>query len=134
MRRLLTQAFGGIARGKRFNRRAGDLGERIAERHLHARGHRLLERNWHSHTGEIDIISALPDGTIVFTEVKTRRGEEHGTPIEAFDDIKQGQVARVADDYIRMWRLERRPVRFDVIGVTVDERGVAAVEHIEGVD
>jgi putative endonuclease len=105
----------------------------MAERHLWHRGHRILERNWTSSRGEIDLISALPDGTIVFTEVKTRRGVEHGDPLEAVTEQKSEQVMRVAQDYLRMWQMEDRPVRFDAIGVLVDESDGVSLEHIEGI-
>ncbi len=134
MLRSLSRALAALGPGKRHNRDVGRLGERLAARHLVKKGHRILERNWRSRTGEIDLISALPDGTIVFTEVKTRRGEQHGAPLEAVNDAKFQQVMRVAQDYLRRWRLEQRPVRCDLIGITVPREGGAPVlEHIEGV-
>lgn len=123
-----------LARATRANKDIGRLGERLAARHLTRRGHRILARNWRTRSGEIDIIAAAPDGTIVFCEVKTRLGEEHGTPLEAVDEAKQRQVMRVADDYIRRWRLERRPVRFDIIGITWPPgRRKPEIEHLEGI-
>ena len=46
---------------------------------------------------------------------------------------KRRQVMRVAQDYIRRWRLERRPVRFDLIGIRLSDGGESPqIEHIEG--
>ncbi|MBN1475858.1 YraN family protein [Candidatus Sumerlaeota bacterium] len=123
-----------LGRGRHFNRDLGALGERLAVRHLRRRGHRILETNWTSPRGEIDIISALDDGTLVFTEVKTRRGAGHGEPLEAVDGAKHAQVMAVSQDYIRRWRLERRPVRCDLIGVLLSEDGTdPRIDHVEGV-
>jgi putative endonuclease len=133
MRRALSRALAALGAGKHFNREVGTLGEHLAERHLWRRGHRILARNWRSRLGEIDLVSALPDGTIVFTEVKTRRGEEHGEPLEAIDDDKHRRLMMLADDYLRRWRLERRPVRFDLIGIVCPPGGgPPELEHIEG--
>ncbi len=132
--RGLIASLRALAPGKRHNRAVGQIGETLAARLLHRKGHRLLERNWRSKAGEIDLISALADGTIVFTEVKTRRGEDHGEPLEAVDDVKRDQVMRVSSDYLRRWRLERRPVRYDLIGITFDAgRAGPRIEHIEGI-
>jgi putative endonuclease len=130
----LTRLFGSLGRGKRFNRALGGAGERLAARHLHREGHRILERNWRSGSGEIDVISALPDGTVVFTEVKTRRGEGHGSPLEAVDAVKRGRIMRASNDYLRRWRLETRSVRYDLIGVLLTEEGaLVEIEHVPGI-
>ena len=113
MRMRLSRMIARLGRGKRFNRALGGIGERLAERHLRRRGHRILARNWRSRRGEIDLISGLPDGTVVFTEVKTRRGAEHGEPLEAVDGEKRRRIGGAAQEYLHRWRLESRPIRFD---------------------
>jgi putative endonuclease len=60
-------------------KRLGDSGEEIAARFLEKRGYRVLERNYRSPVGELDII-ALHRGTVVFVEVKARTSGSYGAP------------------------------------------------------
>jgi putative endonuclease len=114
-------------------RHLGDLGERLACEHLERRGYRIVERNYRTRWGEIDVIAA-DRATLVFCEVKTRR-RGGGAPWEALGVGKQRQVRRIAG----RWLTERsdRPraveLRFDAIGVTIDPRGrLVALDHLEG--
>ena len=60
----------------------GEKGEEIAMLHLKQQGYRILEQNFRTKLGEIDIV-AVDSGSLVFVEVKTRRGITHGSPLEA---------------------------------------------------
>ena len=100
----------------------GTDGERAAERFLRARGYTILARNYRCPLGEVDLI-ALDGGTVVFVEVKTRRGA--GSPFDAVDPRKQRQIARAAEHYLNAHRLQDRDVRFDVVGVSPDGGGLA---------
>ena len=73
----------------------GGRGERAAERFLRRKGYRILGRNVRLAVGEIDLI-AEENGVIVFVEVKTRRGEAAGHPVEAVDEEKQRRLTRLA--------------------------------------
>jgi putative endonuclease len=95
----------------------GARGERAAARYLRRRGWAIVARNYRGRAGEIDLV-ALDGDTIVFVEVKTRRGDGFGAPLEAIDAAKRRQVARVADEFLRQHGLEERDIRFDVVGVT----------------
>jgi putative endonuclease len=82
------------------NRRTGRRGEEVALDYLLRKGFSLLERNYTALEGEIDLI--LKEGEcLVFVEVKMRRGEEFGDPVEAVDWRKQGTIRRVAERYRR---------------------------------
>lgn len=113
----------------------GRRGEQLACEHLVRRGFQILERNYRTRWGELDIV-AFDGATIVFCEVKTRRaGGRCGAPLEALDPRKRAQVRRIA----RRWLYERpqRPrapgLRFDAVGVTFDAAGgLLALEHLEG--
>jgi putative endonuclease len=94
----------------------GAEGERAAEKYLRRHSYAILERNYRSPLGEIDLI-ALDGGTVVFIEVKTRSGGGHGSPLEAVDARKQRQIARVAQSFLLRHRLQDRAARFDVVGV-----------------
>jgi putative endonuclease len=97
----------------------GTEGERAAEKYLRQLRYTILERNYRSPLGEIDLI-ALDGETVVFIEVKTRSGEGHGSPLEAVDVRKQRQVGRVAQSFLLRHRLQDRAARFDVVGVWRD--------------
>jgi putative endonuclease len=115
--------------------RLGATGERLAAEHLERRGYSVLERNFRTRWGELDIV-AFDGHTLAFCEVKSRRaGGSRGGPFEAVGPGKQLRVRRMAGS----WLAERRerpraPVlRFDVIGVTFDAAGrLISLEHLEG--
>ena len=93
----------------------GRKGELWACRYLKKEGYRILERNYTTKVGEIDII-AEEQGVLVFVEVKTRLNDAYGLPREAVDRGKQHKIIRVAQMYLL--RLPRLPVcRFDVVEV-----------------
>ena len=115
---------------QRLGRRAEDL---VAAR-LQRLGWRLVERNYRSRSGEIDLI-ALDGRTLVFVEVKAGRvGARLGPerPAFAVDRRKQLRLRRLA----REWLGERRApsgvsgYRFDVVGVSFGPDGLADVDHL----
>src|SRR5438132_14330165 len=80
----------------------GEEGERAAARFLEARGYRILERNYRTRRGEIDLIAE--DGRIlVFVEVKVRLDDRFGGPAAAITRAKQARIARLAQQYLA-WR------------------------------
>lgn len=119
--------------GSDLRRHLGRSGERVAAEHLQRLGFDVLERNYRTRWGELDLV-AYDGRTLVFCEVKARRAGT-GPPFEALHAGKQRRVRRMAAS----WLVERsdRPrapdLRFDAIGVTVDGQGrLVAVEHLEG--
>jgi putative endonuclease len=108
----------------------GRTGEGAAlERYLRS-GYRLLARNWRCRLGEIDLV-LVRDGTVVFCEVKTRRGTAYGAPYEAVTWGKQQRLRKLAEAYLFAPRFSPIAVRFDVASVIVDARGVSRVEVLE---
>lgn len=97
-------------------RETGGRGEDRAEEFLSGLGYRILERNYRSPFGELDIIAR--DGSYtVFVEVKYRSGGGYGAPQEAVDRRKQRHIVKSALAYIKRHRLEGSDVRFDVVAV-----------------
>lgn len=94
----------------------GRLGERLAERYLRRHGYRIVKRNFRAAGAEIDLV-ALDGDTLVFVEVKTRRGERAGTPAEAVGTLKQERLRRAAAAYVTRYRVGPRPMRFDVVAI-----------------
>ncbi len=108
------------------NMRLGRAGEASAERFLRKKGYRIIERNYRTRFGELDIIAR--DGrTLVFVEVKTRSGHAFGGPAEAVSRRKQSSLSLAAGLYMKERRLAGLAVRFDVVGIV----GEGPCEEIE---
>jgi len=97
----------------------GPRGEALAWNFLRKRGYTLLEKNYRTRFGEIDVI-ARKQGALVFVEVKTRRNASFGFPEEAVDRRKQAKMIQCAQAYLQAKGLEDRPARFDVLSVIWD--------------
>jgi putative endonuclease len=106
----------------------GAEGEALATAFLAARGYTIVTRNFRCAAGEIDLV-ALDARTLVFCEVRTRRGTRQGGALESVTAFKQRQVARVADVYLARHRLHAHPMRFDVVAVEIRGTSVA-IEHV----
>jgi putative endonuclease len=118
----------------------GARGELIARRHLEARGLRVLDANFRTRHGELDIV-AVDARCLVFCEVKTRidraggGGGELG-PLAAIGVRKRRKVRLMAREWLAQrgaevpWRPE---LRFDAIGVELDASGrLVWLDHLEG--
>jgi putative endonuclease len=115
--------------GKSQHCALGRTGEDLACAELRRRGYAILDRRYRTRSGELDIVAR--DGpTLVFVEVKTRRSDRFGTPLEAVTPAKRRQVVAMAADYLANRRLGPAGCRFDVAAVTFDDRGAPAVEIV----
>lgn len=119
-------------------RRLGALGERLAHEHLERAGYAVVERNYRTRRGEIDVI-AFGRGALVFCEVKTRVGGERSGPIGPLDSIghaKRRRLRLLAREWLSTRNATRPPadtIRFDAIGITLDFAGrLVTLEHLEG--
>ena len=125
-----------MARDRR--RARGDRGEDLAVEHLLTHGYEVLERNFRTRFGELDLVAADSDA-LVFCEVKTRVRRDPGRalqPLESIGSDKRRRVRLMAARWLAAragdGRPLRRDVRFDAIGVTVTPGGeLAHLEHVE---
>lgn len=101
----------------------GAQGEDIAADFLVKRGYRILQRNYRTALGEIDIV-AREGNALVFVEVKARSGGQFGPPQLAVDTRKQTKMSRVALAYLRNKRMDPCDCRFDVVAVIKDSGGI----------
>ena len=112
----------------------GRRGEQLAVEHLQRCGFDIVQRNYRTRWGELDII-AFDGRSLVFCEVKARRlPHAHGNPLEAVHEGKQARLRKMAG----RWLIEQRErpaaheLRFDAIGVSFDRSGeLVALEHVE---
>jgi len=93
----------------------GQRGEDEACRYLRARGYEIVERNYRTGQGEIDIV-AREGETLVFVEVKTRSEDTFGGPEAAVHSAKQRRLVAAARGFLGETGCQL-PVRFDVIAV-----------------
>lgn len=109
----------------------GAYGERLAARHLVDAGLVLLDRNWRSGSGEVDIVAREGD-VLVLCEVKTRRGSTYGSPAEAVGRRKVARLRRLAAEWLAQTGVRPRDVRFDVVEVLAPAQGAPEVRHLRG--
>jgi len=105
-----------------YKQRLGRLGENIAASYLRQQGYTILVRNWHCPVGEIDIV-AREGESLVFVEVRTRRGDRFGTPEESITPTKQSRLVELAQTYLQEAGLEDVAWRIDVLAIQMGQRG-----------
>lgn len=99
--------------------RYGQKSEEIAAAYLTKRGYTILQRNFRTRLGEIDIIAR--DGpTIVFVEVKARKTEVAGSVKACITEAKKAKITRVAQYYLKKFEEQGIKVRFDVVTIKGD--------------
>ncbi len=110
----------------------GDFGERVAAAHLEAKGYRIIGRNYRVAEAEADLVARDGD-TVVFVEVRTRRGGAAGMAALSINRRKAAKVLLAA-----RWYAEQHPeyavlpMRIDAVTVEMARDGkVLRVEHIE---
>ena len=103
----------------------GNFGEFLARIYLKRKGYKIIEKNYTTTFGEIDII-ALDGSSLVFVEVKTRRNTKFGVPINSVDYTKREKLAKLANYYLVAKRINAF-TRFDVVEVI----GLK-INHIKG--
>jgi putative endonuclease len=109
--------------------RRGQLGERVAKKHLQQLGLKFLTANFRSDRGEIDLI--FRDGDcLAFVEVKTRSSEEWMRPAAAVDAERRRRLSRAALDYLRKLKNPTVKVRFDIVEVLLAEDKAYEVRHL----
>ncbi len=117
-----------------IQRSSGAWGEEIALRYLRQRGYELVERNYRTRYGEIDLV--MRQGTtLVFVEVKLRRGMDFGDPLEAVTPLKQARIRRVAEQYLASkgegFTASFDELRFDVVGIVLGTARKPEVRHVK---
>lgn len=113
------------------NKKIGNIGEKIAQQYLIKKEFKILETNFLTKKGEIDII-AQKENYIIFVEVKTRTNLLFGTPAISINNIKKRHIKSAAEIYIYQNRLYKNDIRFDVLEVFLND-GKCKINHIKGI-
>jgi putative endonuclease len=108
-------------------------GERRAQKFLKKLGLTTLARNYLCKTGELDLVMAEPDGTIVFVEVKTRSSREIAEPEDSITALKKHKLSSAAQYFLKTHKIENYPCRFDVIAITLNQNGRETLKHYRSV-
>ena len=101
----------------------GKLGEKMALKYIISKGGKIIERNYRTKMGEVDLIAKL-NGELVFVEVKGRSNINYGYPSEAVNYKKKRKITSVAKYYILDNSLENLSIRFDVIEIYFNEKKI----------
>jgi len=117
---------------KSNNKTIGNLGEDLAAQYLQKQGYEILERNWGSKWGEIDIVcKSNRRGLLVFVEVKTKTGQLYGSPAQMVNPRKLFQIKRIASLYpagINQFK------RIDVVAIVLSyDRRLISLNHYQAV-
>lgn len=107
----------------------GNKGEELAVKFLRQKGYLIVERNFKTKFGEIDII-AKDNNTIVFVEVKARTNTHFGYPFEAVNEKKRIKLKNLALIFMKKYNKEF-PIRFDIVSILFMSDGNKKIEHIK---
>jgi len=108
----------------------GRQGEDQAVSLLEHHGYAILERNFRTRLGEIDIIARQGD-VICFVEVKTRTNRNQGSPLEAITFWKQRKLSQMALLYLKQKRLIEVSARFDIVSIQKDPNGQQTISLLK---
>lgn len=110
-------------------KRLGRWGQSRSQKYLSRRGCKTIARNYAYSGGELDLVMADADGTIVFVEVKTRQSEDFAPAISAVNIKKRQKMIRTARRFLREFNIADRPLRFDVVTVILGPAGAPVIQH-----
>ncbi|WP_165384165.1 YraN family protein [Leucobacter triazinivorans] len=114
------------------NQALGSRGESIAAAYLEERGFRIVQRNWRTRRGELDLI-AVDSGVLVAVEVKTRSGAGYGHPFEAITARKALRLRQLLLEWARAHGSRARGLRVDAVGVVLRTDLEPCIEHLRGI-
>lgn len=100
----------------------GNLGEEAAVKAIKKQGYKVIERNYRTKMGEIDIIAKDGDYTC-FIEVRLRKNNNFGSPADTIDMRKQQKIIRTAKYYAMAKKIYDCPMRFDAVLINADAKG-----------
>jgi putative endonuclease len=107
------------------------FGEESACQFLRKNGYKIIDRNYRTSQGEIDII-ARQKGIVLFVEVRTRSSNQFAEPWETIGHRKQKHLRLAAKMYIQEKVIFDAEFRFDVLSITLSDAVKPEIEWIQG--
>ena len=123
----------------RHAKEIGILGETIAKNYLKAHGYEIIEQNFRTRYGEIDIIAFQNSGEdkqeepLVFVEVKTRTGNQFGYPEQSITSTKVEHILAAITEYLQKENKLDEAWQVDVISIEINDKQKPIVTHYENV-
>ena len=115
------------------NLSVGKLGEKIAAEFLKKEGYKILEKNFQTRFGEIDLVAEDGD-TLVFVEVKTRHTDKFGKPEESVTPVKIRKIIKAGQFFRNIGRNLPDLERIDVVAIELESNGkIKRLELIKNV-
>ena len=112
-------------------KRTGAAGEEISRKYLREKGYAILECNWSTTLGELDIVAQRGD-ELVFVEVKTRRGVGTEAALEAITPAKHERMLKAVYQYLHERDIDsEKQWRMDVIAVALKAGCRPQIDHVE---
>ncbi len=112
-----------------YQREIGNKGEQIAADHLKDKGYQLLDHNFHTRYGELDLVM-LDKGMVVFVEVKTRTSETFGSPEESITSSKMEHIQNTGLLWLQEHEESPEDWRIDVVSILLNRNGqLKNIEH-----
>lgn len=108
----------------------GEWGEKAAAAYLQLHGWTILDQNYRSGHKEIDLVARRGE-VVAFVEVKTRRSNAFGHPLESVDSRKRREIDSAAARWLLDRGSDRLAYRFDVVSVLPGPDGTTRIEHLE---
>lgn len=109
----------------------GARGEWLARHYLIQQGYTILDTNWSTAFGELDIVARFK-GVYVFVEVKTRRGRDTESALAGISAAKHDRIIKAVYQYLHDKRIDADAGwRIDVIGIALRRSQAPVIDHVE---
>jgi len=118
---------------KQFNLDVGRKGESLAKEYLQKKGYKIVEQNYRTRYAEIDLV-AQKGGVLVLVEVRTKIGEQFGSPEESLNWRKRTRLKKNALAYTSSKRWTKL-YRIDAVCIVLtQDHSVQRLDHYENIE
>jgi putative endonuclease len=116
-----------------YNQKIGKLGEKLAAKFLKKKGYKIIEKNFNTRYGEIDIV-ATKNNCVAFIEVKTRTSRKFGYPEQAINYFKLQHFQNAVQAYLTKNDIGKKEISLDAISIEMDiKTRKAKITHLENI-
>lgn len=108
----------------------GEKGEGIAKNYLIKSGYKIIEKNFRTNFGEIDLICEK-DSSIIFIEVRTKRESDFLLPEESITKRKIKHIKLASLEYLSRLKKVYKEIKFEFIGILFKNDNEYEINHIK---